>query len=354
MRILLITHLYPSSSYPYLGVFVKNQVEALKKSGIEVLLSTVSFPSRKKSFVFLKYLLLFSRTLRLLFLPFDLVHVHYIYPPGLLGLMMKYLRRVPLVVTSHGGDINDMAERNPVNKFLTLLILKSSDFVIAVSEDIKEKIVNGYNIHPQKVRAINMGINSDIFKPLPIKKPEKPKTLLFVGRLEKVKGLDIILKSLLALPQGIHLQVVGEGKEKEEYENFVKKKGLKDRVKFLGALPQRKLPFLYNQAHLTVIPSREESFGLVGLESMSCGTPVLASFVGGLKEYIKDGVNGFLVPAEDSRSWSEKINKIFKIYSTPQWRNIKKRGEETAQKFSSFHQAEKVKDIYEILLNKSI
>ena len=355
MRILLVTHLYPSPSYPYLGVFVKNQVEAFRNVGVEVLLSAVSFPSRGKSFVFLKYLLLFSRTLRLLFLPFDLVHVHYIYPPGLLGLMVKCIRRVPLVVTSHGGDINDMAERNGINKFFTAVILKFSDAIITVSEDIKKKIVARYAIPTEKVRVINMGVNSKIFKPFPREEPEEKIILLFVGRLERVKGLDIILESLLYLPQEVHLLVIGEGREKGKYKRFVRDKGLQKRVEFLGGFPQEKLPFMYSQAHLTVIPSREESFGLVGLESMSCGTPVIASSRGGLTEYIKDGINGFLVPSEEPAAWSEKISKVLKMYLSPQWEGLRKRGKGTAQKFSSLHQAEKVKKLYHtILLNRGI
>ena len=325
------------------------QEDFLRKEGVDILSATVSFPSRKKIWVFFKYSLLLARALKFIFHPLDVIHVHYLFPPGIIGLLLKYLKKAPLVVTAHGGDINDMAERNPVNKLLTCLILKKADAVVSVSRDIKEKILTRYRIPENRIKVVDMGVDREIFHPIEPPPPKKP-YLLFVGRLEKIKGPDIAVKAISLLPSDFHLFIVGEGEEKEKLKNLAGSEGVKERVHFLGGVPPDTLPSLFHTSFLTLIPSREEPFGLVGLESMSCGTPVLASGKGGLGEYIKDGINGFLLPSPEPSVWAEKIWQLWELSLSPRWNEIIREGYRTAEEHSAARKSRVIQEIYYSLL----
>lgn len=138
-----------------------------------------------------------------------------------------------------------------------------------------------------------------------------PPKLVCVGRFDPVKGQDILLNAMALLGhKSAILELIGKGKLEEQYQQQVKKLNLQDIIVFAGVLPHSEIFTRMAEALFTIVPSRSEAFGLVNIESMSVGTPVIASAVGGIPEIIRDGVDGFLVPPDDPEALAEKIKVL--------------------------------------------
>ena len=174
----------------------------------------------------------------------------------------------------------------------------------------------------ERVAVIPCGVDTELFQPMDPAKardllelPPEP-LLLYVGRLTPIKGLDTLLEAMVAIPEPAYLLVVG-GEHDEPDDGHgaalraqVKTLGLERRVRFLRAQPQRRLRLFYAAADVTVMPSHYESFGMVALEAMACGSPVVASRVGGLTTTVQDGVTGRLVPEGDPAALAAAITPL--------------------------------------------
>jgi D-inositol-3-phosphate glycosyltransferase len=146
--------------------------------------------------------------------------------------------------------------------------------------------------------------------------------LLFVGRIEPLKGIDILIEAIASLQLNnvkVCLVVIGgdpdpnpenRNLEMERIKAMSEEAGLKDLVTFLGKRSQDSLPYYYSAAEAVVVPSHYESFGMVALEAMACGTPVVASQVGGLAFLVQDGVTGYTVPVDDPQALAIRLSLI--------------------------------------------
>ena len=165
--------------------------------------------------------------------------------------------------------------------------------------------------------VIPNGINLDKFrnlsretfrKRLGIKKGEK--IITFVGTLRPVKGLKYLIQAMNIISKqdtGIKLMLVGDGEERLALQELVKELDLEDRVTFVGKVLNEEIPGYMIASDVFVLPSLSESFGIVNLEAMACGLPIVASKVGGLPEIVKNGVNGFLVEPKNPEQISDKV-----------------------------------------------
>ncbi|MGQ9626713.1 MAG: glycosyltransferase [Anaerolineae bacterium] len=200
------------------------------------------------------------------------------------------------------------------------------------------KETGGMNVYvrdlPDKIKVIPCGVDSSLFRPLPraeararLNLPDDRHLVLFVGRIEPLKGIDTLLQAISRLVQSspswkdrLHLYIIGgdflsPGEEGERQEflrlrQLYAELGLSEQVSFLGAKEQEILPWYYSAADVVVMPSFYESFGMVALEAMACGTPVIASRVGGLAQLVQDGKTGFLVSPGDSASLADKLARL--------------------------------------------
>ena len=200
----------------------------------------------------------------------------------------------PLVVTFHGSDALIEPFRNPVFNILQKFVISRADHIIAVSQDIKSKISSDLNGDIQKISVISCGINTKVFTPIDKYQVRKQlgflnnqKIAIFVGKLQFLKGVDIIYQAAEIMMDIIFVNI-GGGELKCDLPNCI----------FPGPVSNDKLPLWLNAADIFVLPSRTEGTPVVILEAMSCGLPIISSPVGGCKDLVIDGQNGYLLNME--------------------------------------------------------
>jgi D-inositol-3-phosphate glycosyltransferase len=244
-------------------------------------------------------------------------------------------------------------------------VMQWSDRIIAATPLEREQMVRYYGADPSKISVIPAGVDTELFHPrdraqvrreLGLPDLDTP-ILLFVGRIERLKGIDTLLESVAVVSRtcsgkNLKVLIVGGGGQTEE-ENaelhrivqLHRDLNLEEQVEFVGSKPQEMLPLYYSAADITVMPSHYESFGLVAVESMASGTPVIASNVGGLSFTVKHGETGFLVPEENHFALAEEVHTLLK---NPELRLLM--GEQAAQhalQYSWRNIAAQIADVYD-------
>ena len=252
-------------------------------------------------------------------LVYDLIHSHY-WLSGVVGDMARAIWHGPHVTMFHtlgmvknstASGENESDRRIAHERWLA----KVADMIVVPAARERDHLIHLYNAPPQKIRIVPCGVNLERFKPMDradsrrrLGIPMNAQVALFVGRFAPLKGIDALLGAMADLKQSkpdLHLMVVGgDGPEAPGTQALMQQVdalGLKGRVLFAGRTGHKKLPAYYCAADLLVVPSHYESFGLVVLEALACGTPVLATPVGAVETIIQPGVNGIIVdrPARD-------------------------------------------------------
>ncbi len=259
-------------------------------------------------------------------LSYDLLHSHY-WLSGLAGMKLSQALGVPHVATFHTlGKLKLQArpgECEPAVRIRTeTSLLRSVDGVVVSTRAEAEEMTRLYGVDPGRVEVIAPGVDLDMFRPRERSVARErlglaePNVVLYVGRLEPLKGLDILVRAVadLAMADTTRLLVVGGDPDSDELVGelgaLARSVGIAERVTFAGAVPQQDLPWYYSAADVLVLPSHYESFGMVALEAMACGTPVVVSRVGGLKTFVRNGESGYLVPWRCSDPFSQQIEMI--------------------------------------------
>jgi D-inositol-3-phosphate glycosyltransferase len=185
--------------------------------------------------------------------------------------------------------------------------IAASRHIIVATEKEKQEIMLYYGAESAKISVIPCGVNMELFRPFDKESARQrlglgaEKILLFVGRIDPLKGIDRLLESIPLIKghDNLHLIVIGgDAGSKEEIEKLYNQAvslGISDQVTFRGIVKQEVLPYYYSVADVCVVPSYYESFGLVPLEALACGTPVIATDVGDLKNIIRQGDTGYVI-----------------------------------------------------------
>jgi D-inositol-3-phosphate glycosyltransferase len=258
---------------------------------------------------------------------YDLVHSHY-WLSGWVGRWAQNEWGVPHVAMFHtlGAVKNAVAvgEKEPDLRITAEAELtKTAQRVIAATEGGKEELIRHYQADPGLIRVIPCGVNFDVFQPenkqtarKQIGIEDNEPIVLYVGRIEPIKAIDKILLSLATMRDKgpIKFMVVGgDEQSKGEFrgiQELARKTGIEGSVICAGRVRQEDLSAYYSAADVLVLPSYHETFGLVVLESLACGTPVIATRVGAVENIIRDGETGYVVQHNDPASLAEKIEAV--------------------------------------------
>ncbi len=259
-------------------------------------------------------------------LAYDLYHSHYWLSGEVVSRLNQHVR-LPHIASFHTLGEAKIRARAEENESIVRIrserdTLHRADRIVAVSEHERGNMIDFYEAPGDRIQVIPCGVDMDVFKPMPKDEARRElglgdeNVLLYVGRVQPLKGPELLLESVarLDLNEGLKVLIVGGDvtgdEEVTKVRRLAEELGIDHLVSFEGTVPHRRLVHYYNAADLCVVPSFYESFGLVAAEAMACGTPVVATAVGGLPETVKDGLNGSLVRDRNPEVLAEKISLL--------------------------------------------
>ncbi|MBQ8796830.1 MAG: glycosyltransferase family 4 protein [Oscillospiraceae bacterium] len=334
MKLLVVSNMYPSKAAPSYGVFVKNFCDQLEALGIEYSLAVMPKGTNKlgKLTGYVRFYL--KSFFSALFGKYDAVYVHYAShsSPGV--LLARKLQKFTVITNCHGSDVIPQDSRQEKMQKNTRAILSLSEKIIVPSPFFKRVVTEKYSIAPEKVFVCaSGGVDTNRFFPAP--KQTAPFTVGFVSRLIPGKGWDVFLKACAMLPdRDIRILMVGGGPEMPRLLALAQKLGLQDRLETLGGQPQDQLPGYCNQMDVFVFPTMlQESLGLVAVEAMACGVPVIASDFAAPADYIADGENGYKFPVGDAQKLADAIT-AFRALPPDARKALSERALQTAQEYT--------------------
>lgn len=274
-------------------------------------------------------------------LRYDLIHSHY-WLSGIAARDLKAAWGVPVVHMFHtlglmkqrvARDSEEVEGEYRLNG--ERQVLKLADRIVAATPAELAQLQWLYQADVRKIVVIPPGVDLSYFYPISsdeakefIGVPPCNRMLLFVGRIEPLKGIDTLIEAIVIMRQhGVFeqspfcLSVIGGDPdlnpetttaEMARLQSLRKEYGLEDLVTFLGQRSQDTLPYYYSAAEAVVVPSHYESFGMVALEAMACGTPVVASQIGGLAFLVQDGITGYTVPVNEPQALAERLMTLIR------------------------------------------
>ncbi len=373
MKLLILSELFPSTWSPASGWFVANQVvELARRMDVTVLVPVVQplSPRRWRSWkgrpplvlppdvalppervhyiryqglpwlldslnVYSAYLAVY-RAIRHLNLAPDIIHCHPSYPTGYVGHLVARRLGVPLGVTTHGFDIDVFAHSKDFDKYSgdpafpfrfysrrthrrVVSTLSNCARVVAVSRAMKQK-VDALGLRPDQVIVIPNGVEPSMFYPMDgrtarekVGLPEEAKVVLYLATLNHRKGpLHLIeaIKRLRDEGRQIKLVLRGDGDMKDEARRLIAHYSLEKDVLFPPPIASEDVPVWINACDVLALPSYYESFGVVLLEALACGRPVVTTPTGGVPEFVLDGKHGALVPPGNPASLAQAIAQV--------------------------------------------
>jgi teichuronic acid biosynthesis glycosyltransferase TuaC len=247
---------------------------------------------------------------------FDLIDAHYFYPDGVAAAWLGRRLNRPVVITARGTDLNLIPQYTLPRRMIQWAARQSAG-MITVCKALKDTLVE-LGIEPQRVDVLRNGVDLQLFQP--IARAERRaelglsgRTLLSVGFLIPRKGHDLVIAALPMLPD-VELLIAGEGPEEASLKALAARLNVHQRVRFLGALPQARLRDYYGTADALVLASSREGWANVLLESMACGTPVVASNVWGTPEVVAAPEAGVLMAERTPEALAGAVRQLFANY----------------------------------------
>ncbi len=248
--------------------------------------------------------------------PIDLIDAHYFYPDGVAASRLARRLGVPCMITARGSDINLIGEfAGPRRRMQEAASYATA--LIAVSEALAETMVR-IGLPEDKIHVLRNGVDLDYFSPVAdaARHNEAAPALLSVGALKPTKGHEHALRALPRLP-GASLVIAGHGPDLGRLTGIANELGVTDRVNFAGSLPSGELREAYRRADATVLMSTREGLPNVVLESLACGTPVIATRVGGIPEAVSSVDAGVLCDAQSAEALIAAWRALADRYPSP-------------------------------------
>jgi teichuronic acid biosynthesis glycosyltransferase TuaC len=354
LKVLVFTTLYPSVADPVHGVFVENRLRQLVASGeveARVVAPVPWFPLKAEVFgrygtfarkpaaeerhglqiTHPRYLVLpkvgqtcvpgwlasagirEARRLRAQGFDFDLIDAHYFFPDGVAAARVASALDRPLVITARGTDLNEIAQQEGPRQQV-LEAAQVAGGLITVSQALGEQLVR-IGADPGKVRVLPNGVDAQVFHAAEDRAALRAELglegphVLSVGRLVPIKGHDLLVRALGELPD-VSLVLFGDGPERGALTRLASELGVADRVRLMGRAPHAELARWYAASDVVALASENEGCPNAVLEGLACGTPVVASEVGGIPELITDEVAGELVAERTGPGFAAALGRV--------------------------------------------
>ena len=259
-------------------------------------------------------------------LKYDIVFSHY-WMSALVGKYIWQARQIPYLAMYHTlGAVKNAIGIGESEPALRIASEKETMYdcqkIIVATEKEKQDLLQYYDAPEEKINVVPCGVNMELFKPVDKMLARQmlgfmeEKLLLFVGRIDPLKGIDNLIRTIPLLKKYWNVKLVVVGGDENNHDELLKLKRLtgeldmQDSIEFQGLVKQEHLSYFYSAADICVVPSYYESFGLVPLESLACGTPVIAADVGNLKNIIKTGETGYIVADNSPGKLAESITLL--------------------------------------------
>lgn len=368
MNVAIISRGLPTAQYPLNGIFEFDQAKALAKAGVEVAFIAIDFRawSYKRKYGLFKYQLdgvqvfelslpinLYRRALpvlqRLLLIPFramlkdfgkpDIIHAHF-YSIAAIASVLKKKYDIPLVITEHSSKLNKSGDEiSSLDKKIATKAYKNCDCLICVSNTLKNNILRNFN-HDSVV--IPDMVDNQIYSFSERNKNTSPFVYVAVGNLLPIKALDKLVEAFAKVKDDSELIIIGEGPERENLQNLIKKLELNAQVKLMGQLNRLQINEIFQKSHVFVLPSQSETFGVSYIEAMYAGLPVIATRCGGPESFVDEN-NGLLVGVNNVDELAEAMRLIRQNYENYNPMQI---SEKCSEKFTPEVVAEKIISVY--------
>ncbi len=337
LKILIITAWYPHDENPTDGIFVQNQAKASSLNNDVVLIHAKATNQKLRSLytttsentdsfkvIKIKYkkiinsaiaypinvIATFHTVNKLITQGWrpDIIHCH-TFLPGIPALLLKIAKKIPYIITEHNSAfINN--KLSFIQSTLAKIVMNNANYVVAVSNLLKQGI-NKYGI-TNVIKVIPNPINTRIFYPDQEKPNTTTYTFITVANLVKDKGIDVLLKALSKLKNNHYnykLHIIGDGPEKSNLITLSRRLNVEKQIIFHDRQSQQFIAQSMRSSHLFILPSKYETFGIVFIEALACGTPVIGTLIPTLQEKISNQ-NGLLVPYGNAEKLSRAIIEI--------------------------------------------
>lgn len=340
MKVFVISRGMPNDAYPLNGIFEFDQAKALAKVGNDVTMLVIDFRSRsykrkygcflydkdgvnivelslplgvyRRALPVLKFLMvrLYKKAVKSFGTP-DIIHAHF-YSIAAIASVLKKKFNIPFVITEHSSKLNkNIFEISKLDKKLVKKSYSCANKVIAVSDDFTKTLKRNFNVDAIMIPDIVDVSNFQYVK----REHKNTFTFVSVGNLIYRKGFDLLIEAFANTfknDSSVFLNIVGEGEERKNLETIINQYGMNDNITLCGHVNRDKIHEIYNDADAFVLVSRNETFGVVYIEAMATGLPVIATACGGPSAFVNDK-NGLLIPVDDK---NELINALYNMHNT--------------------------------------
>jgi D-inositol-3-phosphate glycosyltransferase len=297
-------------------------------------------------------------------LAYDVIHSHY-WLSGRLGTWAQNDWNRPHVVTFHtlGESKNrvGVGNREPALRIADEKeLVQTCHRIVVPTERERSSLVRFYGARGEKIGVVPCGVNLELFRPENKRLARRrlgfdsdDRILLYVGRFEPLKGLDILLEAIARLKSSDRLRLVivgGDGEYNHAHQTLKQRSrelGISEKCLFVGPIEQKKLPSYYNASDGLVIPSRYESFGLVGLEALACGRPVISTPVGAMVDQLREARAVRVIPRISPQTLAEEIQSLIADRSLPSADEIR----ESALEYSWSNVADAIIKEYQVAMD---
>lgn len=384
MKILIVSHLWPRPDWPHVGSFVAEQAFSLSRREEVAAAIPINTSMRRDELSLQQTLSGFPRynqrcqspliqvdNVRVIPLPYkggifrqrfprntvrnlvdsldqqiddtyDIVHAHTIFPDGLACAHWLKGKQSKLLVTAHGSDVYSVTPS--VKKVLNPL-LNNANMFVPVCQYLGNHFLD-WGVDEKRVSVVFNGFKTELYQDLDINQKD-PNKIVFLGRVDSVKRVDLIIRALQHCDEKYYLEIAGDGNQRKACEALVQQLGMQHRVRFLGLIDRSKVPKLLASAKLLCLFSTHEGWPTVIFESLAAGTPVLATNAGGTGEAISDPKLGTVIPVDSS---AEELCHEMRIALIREWDHDYIRN--YAMTFSWDYIADKLLKLYEQVLQK--